>query len=58
VAEVVLSWALQRNMSVIPRSSKKHHIAELANLLTREPFLEEEDLAKIDAMNPKTQQQS
>jgi diketogulonate reductase-like aldo/keto reductase len=50
VAEVVLSWALQRNMSVIPRSSKQQHIAELANLLHSEPFLDEYDLMKIDAM--------
>ena len=56
VAEVVLSWALQRNMSVIPRSSKKQHIEELANLLNGEPFLEEDDLSKIDQMSKKTRQ--
>jgi diketogulonate reductase-like aldo/keto reductase len=50
IAEVVLSWALQRNMSVIPRSSKMNHIKELAKLMKGEPFLEEADLLKIDAM--------
>jgi len=49
-AEVVLSWALQRGMSVIPRSSNEAHIRQLANLLTEDPFLEEEDLAIIDEM--------
>jgi len=32
-AEVVLSWALQKGMSVIPRSSQRQHIRELARLL-------------------------
>eukprot|EP00529_Nitzschia_sp_RCC80_P021189 CAMPEP_0113468480 /NCGR_PEP_ID=MMETSP0014_2-20120614/15380_1 /TAXON_ID=2857 /ORGANISM="Nitzschia sp." /LENGTH=393 /DNA_ID=CAMNT_0000360877 /DNA_START=213 /DNA_END=1394 /DNA_ORIENTATION=- /assembly_acc=CAM_ASM_000159 len=32
-AEVVLSWALQSGMSVIPRSSKSEHIEELARML-------------------------
>lgn len=50
VAEVVLSWALQKNMSVIPRSTKEHHIAELANLLSQPPFLSPEDLEAIDSM--------
>lgn len=51
VAEVVLSWALQNNMSVIPRSSKKTHIQELARLLEDEPtFLDEGDLTMIDSM--------
>jgi diketogulonate reductase-like aldo/keto reductase len=54
VAEVVLSWALQRNMSVIPRSSKKEHIAELANLINHKPFLDEADLLKIDGMKQST----
>lgn len=50
-AEVVLSWALQRGMSVIPRSSKKEHIYELARLLQDDPtFLDDIDLAEIDAM--------
>lgn len=52
-AEIVLSWALQRGMSVIPRSSKKHHIEELARLLNEKPFLEEADLQKIDGMSAK-----
>ena len=51
VAEVVLSWALQNNMSVIPRSSKKTHIEELARLLIDNPtFLDEEDLRGMDSM--------
>jgi diketogulonate reductase-like aldo/keto reductase len=33
VAEVVLSWAMQNGMSVIPRSSNKRHIQQLARLL-------------------------
>lgn len=49
-AEVVLSWALQRGMSVIPRSTKRHHIEELANLLTEAPFLEPEHLAIMDGL--------
>lgn len=51
VAEVVLSWALQNNMSVIPRSSKKHHIEELSRLLTRPTFLEEDDLMAMDTLS-------
>jgi diketogulonate reductase-like aldo/keto reductase len=51
VAEVVLSWALLTNMSVIPRSSKKHHIAELARLLDNPTFLNENDLEAIDSMS-------
>lgn len=49
-AEVVLSWALQRGMSVIPRSDKEHHIKELANMLTMPPFLSDSDLAVIDSL--------
>jgi len=50
VAEVVLSWARQRNMSVIPRSTKEQHIKELANMLTQPPFLSLEELELIDSM--------
>jgi len=50
-AEIVLSWALQRGMSVIPRSSNEVHIRQLANLLTGDPFLDEEDLAIIDEIS-------
>lgn len=51
-AEVVLSWAMSKGMSVIPRSGKKHHIQELANMMKDENiyFLEEEDLAFVDSM--------
>ena len=52
VAEVVLSWALHNHMSVIPRSSKKHHIEELARLLTNPTFLDESDLEAMDSMSP------
>jgi diketogulonate reductase-like aldo/keto reductase len=50
VAEVVLSWALQKDMSVIPRSTQENHIAELAKLLTQPPFLSPQDLEAIDSM--------
>lgn len=50
-AEVVLSWALQKGMSVIPRSSKKDHILQLARLLGENPgFLDESDMQQIDSM--------
>ena len=51
VAEVVLSWALQNDMSVIPRSSKKHHIEELARLLQSPTFLDASDLEAMDTMS-------
>ena len=50
-AEVVLSWALQKGMGVIPRSSKMNHIAELARLLKDPSFLSEGDVQAIDAMS-------
>jgi diketogulonate reductase-like aldo/keto reductase len=50
-AEVVLSWALQNNMSVIPRSSQKQHLEELARLLTNPTFLEEEDLMAMETLS-------
>jgi diketogulonate reductase-like aldo/keto reductase len=51
-AEVVLSWAIQKGMSVIPRSSKRMHIEELARLLNTKDasFLSETDLERIDSM--------
>ena len=56
VAEVVLSWALQNNMSVIPRSSKLQHIQELARLLPDDnrAFLSQDDLQAIDKMKQTT----
>jgi diketogulonate reductase-like aldo/keto reductase len=51
IAEVVLSWALQKGMSVIPRSSKRHHIRELARLLQDDPlFLDDQGMEQIDSM--------
>jgi len=51
VAEVVLSWALQHDMSVIPRSSNAIHIQELARLLEdTSGFLEPDDVAQIDTL--------
>lgn len=51
-AEVILSWAMHhKKMSVIPRSSKKKHIEELANLLNHDPFLENADLDLIDSLS-------
>lgn len=51
-AEVVLSWALQKGMSVIPRSSKRPHIQEVARLLDphQAKFLEDVDLKAIDGL--------
>lgn len=55
-AEIVLSWAVQHQMSIIPRSSQKVHIQELARLLPNRHgnapvgFLTESDLARIDLM--------
>ena len=51
VAEVVLSWALQKGMSVIPRSGNRQHIDELSNLLSMPPFLNELDMQAMDAMS-------
>lgn len=51
IAEVVLSWALQHGMSVIPRSSKKKHIQELARLLGGNPgFLDATDMVRMDSL--------
>lgn len=47
-AEVVLSWALHHEMSVIPRSTKEEHISELSNLLNGESFLDSLDIRTID----------
>lgn len=55
-AEVVLSWALQHQMSVIPRSSRPEHIVELARLLPKDEerevhgFLDAPDLARMDVL--------
>lgn len=50
-AEVVLAWALQKGMGVIPRSSKRDHILQLARLLKDQPFfLDESDIEQIDSM--------
>jgi len=49
-AEVVLSWALQRGMSVIPRSNNELHIKQLSRLLIGGTFLEDYDLDLIDGM--------
>ncbi len=52
----VLSWALQEKVSVIPRSSKKKHIAELAAGLLPDgegairTFLDEEDMDAVREM--------
>ena len=51
-AEVVLSWAMSKGMSVIPRSGKKHHIQQLSKMLDEEnrQFLNHNDLQLIDGM--------
>lgn len=49
-AEVVLSWALHHDMSVIPRSTKEQHISELSNLLNGNPFLDATDIGIIDGL--------
>jgi len=56
VAEVVLSWALSRDMSVIPRSRNPHHIRELSNMLPSSSspqqslFLTDQELLQIDQL--------
>ena len=50
-AEVVLSWAIQNRMSVIPRSSKESHIKELAKLLYLPPFLTDDEVQTIDSLH-------
>lgn len=50
-AEVVLSWALQHGMSIIPRSTNPDHIKELSNLLSGETFLNDIDMLIIDGLN-------
>jgi glycerol 2-dehydrogenase (NADP+) len=54
VAEVVLSWALQHGMSVIPRSNKQQHIYELSRLLEDPAFLDDDDLVQIDSMKQRS----
>merc|ERR1712037_1048039 len=50
-AEVVLSWALQSGMSVIPRSQNEEHIKQLSNLITDPSFVSWEDLDEIDTIS-------
>jgi diketogulonate reductase-like aldo/keto reductase len=50
-AEVVLSWAIHNEMSVIPRSTNEHHIMQLSRLLNRKSFLHNEDLLAINALS-------
>mmetsp|Transcript_14549 Transcript_14549/g.32031 ORF Transcript_14549/g.32031 Transcript_14549/m.32031 type:complete len:447 (-) Transcript_14549:192-1532(-) len=50
-AEVVLSWALQSGMSVIPRSQDEEHIKQLSNLITDPSFVSWEDLDEIDTIS-------
>jgi len=47
---IVLAWATQIGMSVIPRSSNKQHINELSQLLNDPPVLSPGDLELIDTM--------
>ena len=53
-AEIVLQWARQHGMSVIPRSNNRKHIQELARCLsneeTREFQLDAPDMTRIDSM--------
>lgn len=51
-AEIVLQWAIQHGMSVIPRSSQRKHISQLARLLHPNTSFQllPRDLEKIDAM--------
>ena len=60
VAEVVLSWAFQLGMSVIPRSTQETHIVQLARLLQQQDhnnnnnnnggFLHPEDVRRMEHM--------
>ena len=45
---IVLMWAMQSGMSVIPRSSNRSHISELALLLNEPPVLSAQDVELID----------
>jgi len=52
-AEVVLSWATQKGMKVIPRSGTQEHIQELGRLLredTKAGFLEYGEVMEIDRL--------
>jgi diketogulonate reductase-like aldo/keto reductase len=62
-AEVVLTWARQKNMSVIPRSSQREHIRELTRLLPSSAIdsssssvsggllvLDDEDMLQMDSL--------
>lgn len=59
-AEIVLSWALQHHMSIIPRSTNPHHIQQLSRLLiynnhktTNENigFLHPDDFEKVNTLS-------
>lgn len=59
-AEIVLSWAIQNNMSIIPRSTNQLHIQQLSNLLIYNNisstsnnigFLSINDLEKINSLS-------
>lgn len=48
VPSVVLRWAIQKNVTVIPRSSNKNHLAQ--NLRALDTKISEVDIAEIDSM--------
>lgn len=50
-AELVLSWALQGGMSVIPRSSKRLHIQQLARLIQSPIELRDNEVAQINSLS-------
>ena len=48
VPSVVLRWAIQKNVTVIPRSSNKNHLAQ--NLRALDTKISDVDIAEIDSM--------
>jgi diketogulonate reductase-like aldo/keto reductase len=48
---VVLSWLVQEGVVAIPRSAASEHIVANGKMVNTEPFLSEEELAMIRALD-------